>query len=377
MTPGSSGLPNGAPSGSCAELPQALAPRALGTLIALQACGALLAPVGTLMLRRIAISGTLLVAACSSTYVGKGDGDGPGGGGTGGPNRPSTPRAGRDTPIMMPPVGSAGREQPTAGSGPVVVPPGMPRAAFSAIVKEGGTVALNIMSSQPLFAWSCSYRPVLEKADSGVWVPLQDDAPPHSDNPGHYLDGRFVPPSRISAATRSTAGNSQPRRASGEPSSTCRPALPCLRRRRTRGAMLAFQFPKMFPSRRSKAGVCAARCASASRISKTASARRCKPSTYLSKYPRASAAHTATRTTAAALATPAVGPRPKPCAAESPSTQMRSTCGASMPGAARSWSTTKRGAATAGTMQASSNAYQVPSALDSIASLPPRRQERP
>jgi len=58
---------------------------------------------------------------------------------------------------------------------------------------EGVAIILETRSKAKLTHETCQDRVGLEKHVGNAWVPMRDDRPPPSANPGYYLDGIYIP----------------------------------------------------------------------------------------------------------------------------------------------------------------------------------------
>lgn len=123
--------------------------------------------------------------------------------GTGATGAVGTPTAGR------PAGGRAGSAAPSPRAGSVAPVPrsgaggglsagsGSPAdVAFSARLDQS-SVILDVKNPFAAYYVTCSDALILQKLDiaMGSWVDPTDQRPPSYNNPGYYLDGRFVPPS--------------------------------------------------------------------------------------------------------------------------------------------------------------------------------------
>lgn len=159
------------------------------------------AHLGPLLYSVAIVLGSSFPSGCSDSYRPSTQVIPPGTGATGAVGTPTAGRAGGRAGAPAPPPRGAGSFAPvpprsgaggglSAGSGSVDV------VGFS-VRLDGGSVMLDVNNPLAAFYWTCRDAIVLQKLDvaTGTWVRPIDQRPPSHNNPGYYLDGRFVPPS--------------------------------------------------------------------------------------------------------------------------------------------------------------------------------------
>ena len=145
--------------------------------------------------------GRLTVSACSNSYrpeteviPGAGQGPGPGATGAVGSGTAGT-RGGRAGSRSVPPS-PAGSFAPPPGTGGWGAAGASSTAPTFSARLDGTNVIVEVTNSILAYYLTCNDAVVLQKLDAaGTWVRPTDDRPPSYNNPGYYLDGRYVAPS--------------------------------------------------------------------------------------------------------------------------------------------------------------------------------------
>lgn len=119
----------------------------------------------------------VVVGACSSTSSDDGDAG----------SDPSARRdSGRDA-LADPEDASSADTGSDAGRSPAWDPSGM------RVYLVGDAIHLGVRDDLQLFTLTCSNAITLQKKQGDAWIDRRDERPLYSQNPGHYLDGKYVP----------------------------------------------------------------------------------------------------------------------------------------------------------------------------------------